>query len=270
VSERHPHGNPGSSLWPLAATVGATTVAAVVGLVAVRALVDPSTLEASNDVVGNYLQTAGTIYAVLLAFVVFVVWTQYNDARSYFEREANEVVDIFRTAQGLPSPFRQQIGVALLDYTDAIVAKEWRKMADDACHPFCDGGTILDQLWIILRTMEVSDEKTAIYYGEVLARLNDLSDVRARRITASITRIPLALLLLLYIGGTSTVASMYLFAVADPLIHALITGAMAGAIAHILYVIRDLDDCFDGNWRISHDPFVEARAYMRAAQPSPA
>ena len=42
---------------------------------------------------GNYLQTVGTIYAVLLAFVVFVVWQQHNDTRSAVESEANELSD---------------------------------------------------------------------------------------------------------------------------------------------------------------------------------
>ena len=64
---------------------------AIAGLCVVRALVPLALLEPSNDVVGNYLQTLGGIYAVLLAFVVFVVWQQFNDARASVEREASEV-----------------------------------------------------------------------------------------------------------------------------------------------------------------------------------
>lgn len=59
------------------AVLGAIALSEV-GLFAVRRWVSPETLRASNDVVGNYLQTVGTIYAVLLAFVVYVVWTQFN------------------------------------------------------------------------------------------------------------------------------------------------------------------------------------------------
>jgi hypothetical protein len=33
------------------------------------------------------LQALGSVYAVLLAFVVFVVWQQFNDARSFVEKE---------------------------------------------------------------------------------------------------------------------------------------------------------------------------------------
>ena len=65
-----------------------------------------STLRGSSDSLGTYLQTLGGIYAVLLAFVVVVVWGQFNDARSYVNREANALVDLHRTASGLPDDAR--------------------------------------------------------------------------------------------------------------------------------------------------------------------
>jgi uncharacterized membrane protein len=53
----------------------------VVGLCAFRAVVSIDTLRSAGDAVGNYLQTVGGIYAVLLAFIVYVVWGQFNDSR---------------------------------------------------------------------------------------------------------------------------------------------------------------------------------------------
>lgn len=47
-----------------------------------RRFVPGDALAASNEVAGNYLQTLGTIYAVLLAFTVVVVWQQFNDAQT--------------------------------------------------------------------------------------------------------------------------------------------------------------------------------------------
>src|SRR4051812_39543883 len=83
-------------LLPILLGVGA----AVAGLLVVRQVVPARVLRESNDVVGNYLQTLGTIFAVLLAFVVFVVWSQFNDARQRVEAEANELLDLARTARG--------------------------------------------------------------------------------------------------------------------------------------------------------------------------
>src|SRR5262245_45238456 len=75
-----------STLLSLLATVSVAIGLALSGLYLVRRLVPAALLRESNDVVGNYLQTLGTVYAVLLAFVVFVVWSQFNEARSHVER----------------------------------------------------------------------------------------------------------------------------------------------------------------------------------------
>ena len=70
------------TVWALTPPIVITVALSLVGLCLVRRYASPEVLAASNDVVGNYLQTLGTIYAVLLAFVVFVVWQQFNDARA--------------------------------------------------------------------------------------------------------------------------------------------------------------------------------------------
>src|SRR5262249_45574750 len=99
------------------------------GLFIVRAYVPASVLRETNDIVGNYLQTLGTIYAVLLAFVVFVVWSQFNDARNCVEREANELLDLFRTSKGLPAPNRSAIQDYVGKYVDAVLQRDWDAMA---------------------------------------------------------------------------------------------------------------------------------------------
>ena len=50
----------------------------------------------------------GTLYAVLIAFAIFVVWTQFQDAGTNLEREVNAVGDLSRMAAGLPEPQQQR------------------------------------------------------------------------------------------------------------------------------------------------------------------
>jgi protein-S-isoprenylcysteine O-methyltransferase Ste14 len=238
------------------------TVLSIAGLCLVRYEVPATWLRESNDVVGNYLQTLGTIYAVLLAFVVFVVWQQFNETRDHVEREANEIIDLYRTVQGFPEEQRAYIQSKLSRYVDAVIDEEWPAMAR------CDDATIdrigqfLDDMWDGLHCFEPASECEKTLYAEALARFNDLSDLRTGRLVSSRTRIPLAMQLLMYIGAILIVASMYLVAVEDFTIHAIITGAMAGAISHVLYLIWDLDNCFAGDWRVSPDPFRRVQRHI--------
>ena len=234
----------------------------LIGLVLVRRLVPPAALASSADAAGNYLQALGTIYAVLLAFVVFVVWQQFNDARAHVEREANELLDLSRTARGLSSEVRQPLLAQADSYVALVIGREWDAMAARDEAAFEEGGRVLDRIWELLVAYEPCSECHKSLYGEALARFNDLSDTRTIRVSASQLRIPLSLRMLLYSGAIMTVSSMYLLAVPSATVHALMTGAMAGAISHLLYIIGDLDDAFAGDWQIGREPFLRVRRYL--------
>jgi len=81
--------------------------------------------------------------------------------------------------------------------------------------------------------------------------------------------------LLLLTGAAGTVGSMYLFGVErlGPL--AAMTASLAGAVSFMLFLIRDLDNPFRGEWRVSPAPLLAAvglaaRVPPRAAPVPPA
>ena len=247
----------------------------IAGLFVVRRLIPMAVLRASNDVVGNYLQTLGGIYAVLLAFVVYVVWGQFNEARALVDREANEVLDLYRTVEALEPAERCAVREGLRAYVDAVLDGEWDAMACGRLEAGNPVGRILDGVWDALQRFEPGTRREAALFNEALKRFNDLSDARSDRLTSAQSRIPGALHLLLYGGAALVVGSMWLFALDNPWMHAFLTSAMAGAVSHVLYVIRDLDDAFTGDWRVDPERLIKVRAYMRrhasgaAAAPTP-
>lgn len=254
-----------ATLRSIALWVGCSLVLSLSGLWLTRRLVPISVLRSSADALGNYLQTLGTIYAVLLAFVVFVVWQQFNDARSQVEREAHELLDLVRTVRGLPQisrPFLEQAAA----YVQVVLLEEWPLMAAGSQARLDHGTQILDRLWNILVVHEPASECHKSLYEEALARFNELSDTRMCRLSSSRLRIPLALRLVLYFGAITTVGSMWLFSVESFAVHAIMTGALAGSISHVLYVISDLDDCFNGNWQVPRSAFESLGEYLAAAQ----
>jgi hypothetical protein len=242
-----------------------SSLVAVLGLYVVRVFVPPATLQPSNDAVGNYLQTLGGIYAVLLAFVVFVVWQQFNDARASVEREANEVIDLFRTVQGLPDAIRSGVHTRLHEYICAVLDVEWQAMASKhGSDSSAQAAQLLDATWRELFCFEPQSERHKALHAQALSNFNELSNARTARLSASRLKIPAPLRYLLYIGAVVLVSSVWLFAVDSFAVHALITGALGGAVSHVLYVIEDLDDCFSGDWQVSKDAFVRAQAFIRS------
>jgi hypothetical protein len=247
------------TLLRLTPTVASASAVSVLGLMGFRAIAPAADLLGSSDELGTYLQTVGGIYAVLLAFVVYVVWGQYNDTRSVVDREAAVLADLYRTACGLPSDSRTTIQAGLRSYLQAVVRDEWPAMASHDAAVLERVGHQLDTVWLAIHRCTPRDTCQQTAYSEVLSRFNDLTDLRTGRLTAAESRIPLAMRILLYAGAVIVVGSMYLIWIPALWVHGLATAALAGAIAHILYLIVDLDDAFSGDWQVSFAPFTRAQ-----------
>ncbi|MGA2502440.1 MAG: hypothetical protein ABSH20_32260 [Tepidisphaeraceae bacterium] len=165
------------SAW-LIPSLAASMLAALLGLFLVRYVAPASWLHANNEVAGNYLQTLGTIYAVLLAFVVFVVWQQHNETRSAVEREANGLSDFYRTIRALPATRRVQERIQA--YGRIVVGEEWEEIARGRWSQ--KAGQALEETWQALEAVEPCSRREEALYAEALARFNDLSDARSHRL----------------------------------------------------------------------------------------
>jgi hypothetical protein len=227
-------------------------VVSLLGLAGVRALFPEDVLEASNDVVGNYYQTLGTVYAVLLAFVVFVVWGQFNDARSAVSEEAKDLEDLLRLASGLSEPVAANLSGKTRAYIREVVEREWDAMAAGRSHP--RAAELLNDLGKDVLAVNPGTSREETVYGELLSRFNELSDARSRRLLQSQARMPGSLWALLIVGSIVTIGSMYLFGVKSFVLHGLLTGAMSGSVGFVLYLILDMDNPFEGDWRITPEP----------------
>ena len=249
----------------LTSIVGVVSITSVVGLILFRNMVDLAPLHDSSESIGTYLQVLGGIYAVLLAFVVVVVWGQFNDARGFVNREATALIDLHRTASGLPDATRDVIQQGLRDYVDAVIAEEWHAMtkADQATIERI--GQRLDRVWSAIHACMPLNDCQHTVYAEVLARFNDLTELRTNRLTAATAKIPIAMNVLLYTGAAIMVGSIYLMPVSRFWLHATVTAALAGATAHILFLIYDLDDAFAGDYQVDKAPFERARRSFERA-----
>src|SRR5262249_11111648 len=156
---------------------------------------------------GNYLQTLGSIYAVLLAFVVFVVWNQFNEARAFVDTESNELLDLYRTVPGLAEPTRGRVRALLRQYVQAVIENEWETMGSAGPRGGGAGAPIRDEMWQAVHSAEPQQEPDRSLYREVLKRLDDVSDARSSRLNSSRTKIPQALRVLLYAGAVTLVLS---------------------------------------------------------------
>src|SRR5215472_18554260 len=92
----------GLPLWISAPIiVGGSTLLAMLGPTLVRRYVALDRLTINNEIAGFKFATVGVLYAVLLAFVVIVVWEKFSDAEANVVREAGAAENLYRLSLGL-------------------------------------------------------------------------------------------------------------------------------------------------------------------------
>jgi hypothetical protein len=81
-----------------------------------------------NELIGWQLGTLGTIYAVITGFMLFTVWSNFSAAGLNVEMEANAARNLFRIAEGMPQPQREQIEHLTRQYVRAVIEHDWPEM----------------------------------------------------------------------------------------------------------------------------------------------
>ncbi len=244
------------------AIVGVSVLVAHVGLRLVRRAVPLPVHETQHEVGGFIIGVVGAIYAVLLAFVVVAMWDQFSEAKLAVENEANRLNDLARMTQGFDARTQRRALEGLQSYTRTVIDEEWETMSRS--QPSQRTQAAMDNLWGIYTSFEPQAGREALLYAESLDRMNDLSDSRRVRLFISKDDMPVLIRVLLWGGGLVVLAFTYFFGVKSLRAQALMTAALAGEIAFILFLVVALDNPFHGSLRVSPEPLQQSLERIRA------
>jgi Na+/proline symporter len=232
-----------------------TTSVALAGLRFVRKTYPAEVLKENHEVAAIIFNSFGLLYGVVVAFVVFVTWGGYDDAKKNLEMEANEADDIFHITKTFPDPARGMIQQGLMDYIASVYNDELKRMSQ--------GDISLQSNRSMARLITVFyqvDDKTVPnreLYAESLTRLNNLAQYRRIRIFAGNDTVPLAVWLVLLVGGVITISYTYFFGMKNIKSQYLMTAALTVTITLILVLIYILDHPFTGTSKVSTEPLKE-------------
>lgn len=241
--------------------LGVSILIVLLGLYLVRRTVGVERLKSNHEVAGFIIGIVGTIYAVLLAFVVIVEWEKHSQASTIVATEANLLGDLSRMAERLSAEQRKTVLTELVDYSRSVADDEWPVLATGNSSD--KTSTLLNHLWksYIIDQNPQTPVESALY-TESLRRVNDLSDSRRLRINASRDSLPQILWILLIGGGVVTLSFTYFFGVPNLRSQVLMVAALTGEIAFILLLIVSLDNPYRGQLGVSPDPIREQSSHI--------
>ena len=249
------------SVWQCIFIVLGTVVLSLVFL-AVLGRVWPVTRRTEhNDIIGWQISVLGTTYAVILAFMLWNVWNNFQTARINAEIEANFLVDLFRIAGGLDPAQGKPIRALCREYAVVAVNEEWPAMAEEklSTHSF----SITQQMWeVLLQAHSVSgvaDTFQQSKYEQAFGTLSQMSEHRRLRQLESRMRLPGILWGVLVVGGIVVIGSACLFGCQNFTLHFVLVFVLSLLLSLVLVSVAEIDRPFQGPVHVHADAFEFAQ-----------
>jgi hypothetical protein len=235
--------------------VSASVVFTLTGLFAVKRWLPRSGHRDDNDVTGIVVSLVGVMYAVLIAFVVVIVWGQFNDAQRSTEVEVTRISNLLRDAQPFPAEHRKAVRRSLVTYMRRVVDDEWDRLPDV---PAPDLATAAyGRVWKSYYAFAPRTDNQRSWYDVSLGRLNEFAESRRTRRLESQASVPLVLWVLLVVGAVITMASTWAFEMRSIRLHAVGVALFAGMTGFILFLILALEHPFEGDIKIKPTAFTQ-------------
>lgn len=244
-----------STLLSALLIVGGCTALAVGGVIAVERWLPSVPSHDDEGVKGVFFSMVGVLYAVLLAFVVVLVWSDFVEAGHTSQVEVTRISNLARDAEAFPAADSARIRQRLVTYARAVAGPEWKTMAHGEASPVAQRA--YQAIWSEYYRFTPSGDRENAFYTESVTRLNDLGESRRLRLLASRATVPAPMWLLLIIGFIFTLGFTYLFKMTTVLRHAIAVGSIGALTGFVLFLIFALQHPFAGDVKISPSPFVE-------------
>jgi Protein of unknown function (DUF4239) len=230
-----------------------TVGVSVLGLLVFRKYVAQTRLKDASTMLEQVFALAGVMYAVLVAFVVVVVWEQFDQAEKAALSESTAVSDLLRDSVALPPASRPIVQKSLIDYLNDVVNDEFPRMARG--EPIELQSAHLTEVWSTYINVEPVTQSEISFYREAISRLDDLGTSRKIRTASSQDDIPVELWALLIGGGVLMLVFTYMFDTPNLLVHVSGVALSAALMGFVLYLVFALEHPFVGSISVDADVY---------------
>lgn len=241
-------------VWLILLIVVVTVGVAVGALIALQRYARAGFFRDSHPA-GAALQVSGTIFAVMVGFVLLLAFQSYVSARDAAQQEASATEALFETAALLPPAARDGIEGELVCYGRSVVHEEWPRMASGpAPSPVTDAWAEGAHREFAALPPEATDSAVGESW---LARNAARQEAREARLGEAEPLVPTTVWILLLLGGVSVVGFVLLFADRRERLWspAAVVASVTTLVVSSLLIVAFLDNAYG-----DHDGAVKPRA----------
>jgi hypothetical protein len=215
-----------------------------------------------NEIIGWQVSVLGTTYAVMLGFMLYAVWSDFQAATVNTEAEANSLMSVYRLAEAFPKEQRDPLQQLALRYADTIIRQEWPAMSELRTSP--EASRVVEELWGTGLRTPTPDARQNAVYQQLLAEITKLTESRRVRLLQSDSNLPPILWIVLTVGCAMTITSASLFGTENFRLHLAQVFALSLVLSLLLATIADINRPFQGGVHVDPTAMQRAQDTMRA------
>jgi hypothetical protein len=234
--------------------IGSSVAVALFGYFLVDRRIPASIRCRYNDVAGFIYAAVGVIYAILLAYVVIVVWQQFDAAGSTVQLEAVAAGNVYHGVDEFPDPQRAAVRAKVRQYVETTMNVEWPTLAEDEASP--EAEQLSHDVRDAIHQLPVDNPHQQVMFDHVLGQYEQMITERRIRIFQATEGLHPLLWAMLVVGAVLTIVYTYFFGVENDnaRVHALMIAGLALVISGMLFMIQQVDHPFAGQVHVSSDP----------------
>lgn len=209
------------------------------GFLIVHRFIPVKVRQIHNDVAGFVFATLGVTYGVLLAFVVIVVWEQFNDAKLNLESESSTALVLYRNIIAYPDKAASDTMLGgLLGYAHLATGERGQQLFEQPAGDAVEG---MERLFAVIYSVVPDSEHERILYAQILQNLNELAKNRSLRSHSAREELPGVIWIGVVAGAIITIGFTFLFGTENFWAHITMMSLLAVLIAVVIYVVIEMD-----------------------------
>jgi len=198
-----------------------------------------------NDVVASIFNKAGTVFGIMLAFVVVILWQEYHKSMDRAIKEGTEALELYHDLSLYPNQ-NQAAGAikSLIHFAELVITDEYPAMSNMKISLTTDQA--MNQIRNEIQHISPQNVQEQILYTKILNDLEKLSKMRQERLADMESSLPGIVWGSLIVGAIVTIMFSTLLGAEKLWLHSLLTSMLAVILASAFYLIIELDYPFVG------------------------
>ena len=211
-----------------------------------RKYVQIKVLRSHNEVTGFLFLAIASFYALLLSFVIFIVWGQLNEAHSNVSKEGSSAMGLYRDIKFYPDTVEsKQLMIVYLDFVYNTIDEEFPNM--EHMKPSLKTPESFNRVFYKMERLNPKSPFQIQLVAEMFNHLNELSTYRGLRTTSIETEIPPPMWLPIILGAIITIICAILLDIEHTRMHIVLNSMLGIFIGMLLFIIILLDHPYTGS-----------------------